>query len=62
MHKITNAKYIKDHILELEFDNSEVKIINIRPYINNGISFIPLKEKEIFKMFRIKGNTITWIT
>ncbi|MDP3380584.1 MAG: hypothetical protein Q8S84_03470 [bacterium] len=33
------------------------------PYLeNNSLTFRPLKQKDIFKMFKIKGNTISWIT
>jgi catabolite regulation protein CreA len=33
------------------------------PFLENkSLIFRPLKQKDIFKMFEVKNNTVTWIT
>jgi hypothetical protein len=35
----------------------------MEPYIeNDSLIFRPLKQKDIFKMYSIKWNTVSWIT
>ena len=63
MHFIKDAKYIKDYLLLTTFEDWSKKIFDMSPYIeNNSLIFRPLKQKDIFKMYKIKWNTITWIT
>jgi len=63
MHFIKEANYIKDYLLLTTFDDWTKKIFDMSPYLeNNSLIFRPLKQKDIFKMFTIKWNTITWIT
>jgi len=62
MHKVKSAKYLKNYELEILFENWKSKCFNMESYINKGLSFIPLKEKNIFQMFKVKGDTIVWIT
>ena len=36
---------------------------DMSPYLeNDSLIFRPLKQKDIFKMFKIKWDTVTWIT
>lgn len=63
MHFVKEATYKKDYSLLLKFENWKSKIFDMSPFLENkSLIFRPLKQKEIFKMFKVKNNTVTWIT
>jgi hypothetical protein len=63
MHLVKEASYIWDYMLKVTFEDWNVKKFDMTPYLeNNSLIFRPLKQKDIFKMFQIKWNTISWIT
>lgn len=62
MHKIIKAKYFKKYTIQVFFDDDSIKYFDMSPYINDWISFIPLQDEDVFKMFSIKWNTVSWIT
>ncbi len=63
MHFVKQASQIWDYILKLTFENWVEKSFDMSPFLeNNSLIFRPLKQKDIFKMFSIKWNTVTWIT
>ncbi|MDP2091121.1 MAG: DUF2442 domain-containing protein [Candidatus Gracilibacteria bacterium] len=63
MHFVKEASYIGEYNIKITFEDGNVKVFDMSPYLeNNSLTFRPLKQKDIFKMFKIKGNTISWIT
>ena len=63
MHFVKEASYNWDYSLLLKFNNWKSKIFDMSPFLENkSLIFRPLKQKEIFKMFKVKNNTVTWIT
>jgi len=64
MHFVKKAEVIDNsYNLKITFENWEVKKFNMEPYLENkSLIFRPLKQKDIFKMFEIKWNTVSWIT
>lgn len=63
MHFVKEATYIWDYNIKITFEDWKVKVFDMSPYLeNNSLTFRPLKQKDIFKMFKIKWNTISWIT
>ena len=56
---INQAEYLQGYQLKLQFNNGEVKQVDLEPELCGEI-FEPLKEKEIFKDFFISHNTIEW--
>lgn len=56
---ITNANYLKDYQIELEFNNSKKGIVDFEQYLNKKI-FEPLKDVSIFKKFKLNSWTIEW--
>ena len=63
MHFVKEATYQKNYSLLLKFEDWKSKLFDMSPFIENtSLLFRPLKQKEIFKMFSIKNNTVTWIT
>lgn len=57
--EITKAKYIVDYKIELEFNNGEEYVLDLGNELN-GTIFQALKDKNNFKQFSIKFNTIEW--
>ena len=52
---ITKAEYIKDYQLNLQFNND----VNLEDKLNKKM-FEPLKDKNLFKKFRLNSWTIEW--
>ena len=57
---IVKAEYIKDYIIELQFNDGSVKKVNLETYTKKGGVFSKLKGKEYFKKFFIDLNTLCW--
>ena len=59
MRKIIKVKALEDYKLELTFDNKEIKIKDMKPYLNKGV-FNILKDKKMFKSVKVSFGTISW--
>jgi len=57
--EVTDAKLVDDFILSISFNNGESKIVDFRDKLEGEI-FQALKDKEYFKNYSIKFNTIEW--
>jgi hypothetical protein len=56
---VTQAKYIRDYLIEVKFNDGTKRIIDFKPWLTGPI-FKPLKNKHYFKKFFIDGPTIAW--
>ena len=56
---VTKVKPLKEYKLELTFENKEVKIFDLKPYLDTGL-FKTLTDKNIFRMVKISYDTIEW--
>jgi hypothetical protein len=56
---ITNAVYVTDYKIKIDFNTNESGIVDFENMLNKKI-FEPLKEKKIFKDFRLNSWTIEW--
>jgi hypothetical protein len=56
---VNKVKVLKNFELELTFENKEVKIFDVKPYMDTGL-FKTLKDEKIFKSVRISFDTIGW--
>ena len=56
---VTKAKYVKDYLIEVKFNDGTKKVIDFEPWLSGPI-FKPLKSKTYFKRFFIDGPTIAW--
>ena len=56
---VTKAKYLKDYLIEVKFNDGTKKVIDFEPWLTGPI-FRPLKSKACFKKFFIDGPTIAW--
>jgi hypothetical protein len=60
MHpRVKNVKPLENYLLQLTFENGEVKIFDATPYLNKGI-FKELQNKAIFNTVLPFMGTIKW--
>ena len=59
MKKITRVIPLKNYELELEFDSNEVRVFDVKPYLDRGI-FTQLKDIAYFQQVRLFLDSITW--
>lgn len=57
--EIIKANYIEDYKIEFQFNNGEICLVDLINELNGSI-FVPLKDKALFKDFKIIYNTIEW--
>ena len=62
MHNLKNAKYIKDYIVELEFDNNEIGQIDFSYLTQKNGVFEKFKDIDFFKSFFVNkdSETLEW--
>lgn len=62
MHTVKKAKYLEDYKIILTFEDKKKKIVDFKKILKNfkGEIFIPLKEIDYFKNFKLEIDTITW--
>jgi len=56
---VTRAKYVRDYLIEVKFNDGTKKVIDFEPWLTGPI-FKRLKKKEYFKNFFLDGPTIAW--
>jgi hypothetical protein len=49
-----------EHKVLLTFDNREVRVFDMQPYINRSSFFKQLEDKEYFKTVRVSLGSIQW--
>jgi hypothetical protein len=59
MNKVTSVKALENYILQIEFDSKEIRLFDVKPYLNKGI-FTELKNEGYFKAVRTNLGSITW--
>lgn len=59
MREIIEVEVLEDYQLKLTFDNEEIKIKDMKPYLDKGI-FKKLKDKKVFNNVKIKYGTVSW--
>lgn len=57
--EVTKAEYLTDYKLRLEFNEGTVMSVDLESELVGKV-FEPLKDKDYFKAFSIKYNTIEW--
>jgi len=56
---VNKVKPLSDYKLELTFENNEIKIFDVKPYLDTGL-FRRLKDENFFKMVKVSYDTIEW--
>ena len=57
--RVKRVSPLKNHELELEFDNGEHRKFDVSPYLNMGI-FKELEDWEYFSKVRVSLGTVEW--
>ena len=57
--EVSEAKYLCDYKINLIFNNGESKTVDLSDKLFGHV-FEPLKDKNYFRLFTIKYNTIEW--
>ena len=57
--EIKKAEYISEYKIRLWFNNGAVKDVDLSDSLKGNV-FVPLQDKEYFKRFTIRFNTIEW--
>ena len=56
---VTSVQTLQDFLLRITFKNGEVKIFDMKPYLDIGI-FKDLKEERIFNTAKVNFDTVEW--
>jgi len=59
MKKVTGVTPLENYILQIEFDTKEVRLFDVKPYLNLGI-FTELKNESYFKEVHTSLDSIAW--
>ena len=58
-NSVDKVKPLEDYKLELTFDNGEVKLFDVKPFMDKGI-FRELYDIELFKTVKKSFDTVEW--
>jgi hypothetical protein len=56
---VKNVKALDDYQLAVEFENSEQRIFDMKPYLNRGI-FVRLQNRALFQAARVVAGSVEW--
>ena len=56
---VTKVDALDNFKLQLQFENGEVKVFDVTPYLDKGI-FTELKDQSYFKRVRVAFGSIEW--
>ena len=59
MPKAIKVKPLENYILEIVFNNGELKLFDVRPYLKFK-QFKELKNESVFSKIRIAGLSVEW--
>jgi hypothetical protein len=57
---ITEANYVGNHEIKLNFEDGSVGKVDLSKYIEPGTLFEKLRDIEYFKSFQIEYGTLIW--
>ena len=57
--KLINVTPIEDYKILIEYDNSEKRIFDVKPYIS-GSWYGKLSDYDFFKTVHVSGKTVEW--
>ncbi len=60
--QITNAKYLKDYLIEITFLDGKINKIDFKEFISNYHAYPEYRDIERFKLFKIENGNIVWGT
>ena len=60
MIDVRQARYVRDYVLRLEFDDGLEGEVDLSPYLHRGPIFSPLADLSYFRRFSLEGGTVAW--
>lgn len=58
--RVKSVKPLEDYMLLITFTNEEVKVFDIKPYLDDKF-WSRLKDKAIFKTVKVNCGSIEWL-
>jgi len=59
MEIVTQVQPLKDYVLKIAFSTGEVKLFDVKPYLNKGL-FTKLQDENYFNQAYVDYETICW--
>ena len=56
---VSNVTPLSNYQLELTFENGEMRLFDVKPYLDTGL-FRTLKNEDYFKRVRVSFDAIEW--
>ena len=56
---VKKVKPLSNYKLELTFENKEIRVFDVKPYLDTGL-FKTLKDEKKFNMVKVSYDTIEW--
>jgi len=56
---VVKAEYVADHRVHLWFNNGSEGEVDLAKSLDGPI-FVPLKDVDCFRQFRLEGHTLAW--
>lgn len=56
---VVKVKPLNDYKLELTFENDEVRVFDMKPYLEKGI-YKELKDESKFKSVKVSFDSVEW--
>lgn len=59
MDSVIHVEPLKDFMLKVAFSSGEVKLFDVKPYLNKGI-FTKLQDEKLFNQVYVDYETVCW--
>lgn len=60
MNEVLHARYLRDYVVHLEFDDGLQAEVDLSSYLSHGPVFTPLADPSFFAKFSLQGGTLAW--
>jgi hypothetical protein len=60
--KVVRARYLKDYVLRIFFDNGEERVVDFKPFLTKSRhpAIIKYRKDSVFRKFKVQGGNINW--
>jgi len=59
MEHVTKVQPLEDYMLKVAFSTGEVKLFDVKPYLNKGV-FSKLQDESLFNQVYVAHDTVCW--
>ena len=59
MDRVVEVLALEEYRLLLTFSNGEIRIFDVKPYLNNKF-WAPLSKVEVFQEVKVAGGSVEW--